>query len=620
MKLRILIVLLLLIISCGITMYGQTNVRISLSDSAAGFTGRVYEVLQEHPEGNLTLEFEPGVYHFYPEKAIGRYVSVSNNDNGYKRIAFCMDGMKNVEIKGNRTEFIFHGKIMPFYMLNCTNVSIAGIDIDCADSYVFEGTVIANSPESKSFDLQVRDDVRYKVKGHRLFWYGYDWEQSLGENIVFDPETRSPYYNTVRFLHRQWENELMAEDLGNGRVRLSKINSAEMPPVGSVYTDKGMHGTNRMYPNIVIHTSAGIRLNDMNIYGSGAMAMIAECSSDITLRGFNVRLRQGSNRTISASADATHFVNCRGTVIFEDCTFENMLDDATNVHGTHTIVNEYLSDRCIGVRFGHYQQEGFLFAAPGDTLKLIDRSSLTSHGQFIVDSIIRINENYYRIYSQAPIPRPSSPETLLVVENLSGSASVVMRRCTVRQNRARSILISTPRPVLIEDCRFSSMMAGILISGDGNYWFESGNVEDVIIRRNIFECMGNGGENPQSVLHIAPVIPPDHRNEGFYHGRIVFEDNTIRTFDSQVIYALSVRELIIRNNRFIQTKDYAPIFPGLPYIDLQYCRNVWLEGNTYQGSDGEAEVSVLNCGKITYSKQKGFLSKTLIRPNTYYYH
>lgn len=65
--------------------------------------------------------------------------------------------------------------------------------------------------------------------------------------------------------------------------------------------------------------------------------------------------------------------------------------------------------------------------------------------------------------------------------------------------------------------------------------------------------MGTGGENPQSVLQISPEIPTSGRGGDFhYHGRIVFEQNTVRTFDSQVIYALSADRLEIRDNRFTE--------------------------------------------------------------------
>lgn len=162
------------------------------------------------------------------------------------------------------------------------------------------------------------------------------------------------------------------------------------------------------------------------------------------------------------------------------------------------------------------------------------------------------------------------------------------------------------------------MMAGILIAGDANSWFESGSVGDVTIRNNTFVNMGKGGEAPQSVLQISPEIPQSDRQKGYYHGKILFENNLVKTFDSQVIYALSVRDLVIKNNKFVQTKDYSPIFNGLSFIDIQSSNRITVEGNSFEG-DYEAEISAIDCKQVTLKKQKGFKKDIVKKPNTFFY-
>ncbi len=603
---------LYLIICPGTTAFAVNRVKIPHQDNV-DFTTRIREILANNKRGNIVLEFEEGVYHFYPEKAEGLYICVSNNDNGYKRVAFNLSGMENVRIEGAGTEFMFHGSMVPFYINEARNISISGIDMDYDYSFIFEGEVIANDPVKKTFDIRVSNDIHHSIRGKRLFFGGYDWELSAGENIVFNPETRAPYYRTKKYHHAYWSNELLAEIIGDNIIRLQG-NMEEVPPVGSIYTDKGPHGKNRVFPGIILHASSGISLEVINIYMSGAMALIAENTENVTLREFNVRLRPGSNRIISASADATHFVNCRGLIHFENCLFENMLDDATNVHGTYMKVADLSGDR-LAVQFGHYQQEGFQFARKGDTLRLIDRNTLLPVHSFTVKDIQWVNHNWGLIYADESFPNLGES---LAVENLSNCASVVMRNCTVRNNRARSILISTNKPVMIEENYFDSMMAGVLIAGDANKWCESGDVSDVVIRNNTFVNIGKGGGNPQSVLQISPEIAPEYRGKDYYHGRIVFENNTVRTFDSQVIYGLSVENLIIRNNTFIQSKDYEPVFKGLSFFDFQNCKNVHIQGNTYEG-EGDAEVSAQNCENILLKRQKGFHEKVVENPNQYFY-
>lgn len=111
-----------------------------------------------------------------------------------------------------------------------------------------------------------------------------------------------------------------------------------------------------------------------------AMALITEYSENITVSGFSTVAREGSHRMVTASADATHFVDCKGVVTLENCHFESMLDDATNIHGIYMRVDSVLTSTSFMAGFGHFQQEGARFADSGDTLRFIDRTTLRPIG------------------------------------------------------------------------------------------------------------------------------------------------------------------------------------------------------------------------------------------------
>ena len=128
-------------------------------------------------------------------------------------------------------------------------------------------------------------------------------------------------------------------------------------------------------------------------------------------------------------------------------------------------------------------------------------------------------------------------------------------------------------------------------------------------------------EDYEAMFGVKPeVTTGKSRNGDFrYHGRIVFTGNTVRTFDSQVIYALSVDRLEITGNRFIQSRDYPPIFDGLSYIDLQYCREADISGNRFEG-DRTVEVSAVACDTVRLDpRQAGFALAVVNKPNTFFY-
>jgi hypothetical protein len=600
---------------------GQTNTTkhyvFEASDNDEDFTSKVFEVLYNAKELECTIEFKNGIYNFYPENAYEKYVKISNNDNGLRKFIFALEGRKNMTINGNGSTFIFHGSVIPFLIENCTNIKIENLNIEYDFPFDFEGVVVANNEKEKTFDLKVHEDNKYRIKDDMLYFSGYDWEIGLGENIVYNATTKSPEYFTSHYEHNFHKNFLKAQPLDDRIVRFSNLNAVKVPPVGSIYSDKGPHGENRNIVGFRVYKSKNLELNNINVYHAGAMALIAEKTETISLNKFNVILKEGSSRVISATADATHFINCKGEITIDDCRFENMLDDATNVHGTYMIINEVIDSVTVAVKFGHFQQQGFDFAEKGDTLRFIGRTDLMPVGTGVVKNIDMINENYYTITFEEQIPEFSKKN--IAIENITWMPSLVVKNCTVKQNRARSLLISTSKPVLVENNYFASMMAGIRICGDANYWFESGPVSNVIVRGNTFENLGIGGHAPQAILQIDPIIGKKYRENGYYHKNIVFENNTIKTFDPLIIYALSVDGLIIRNNTIILTKTYPHIFNDLSLFDLQNCTNVKIEGNTYTG-DNEASISVINCQKLEFdSEQEGFMKSIIKNPNKYFY-
>lgn len=614
MKSTILVLLITLLIGCS-SSSSEKTIEVTFSDEIKDYTMLIKEIIESNPKGNIKIKFGDGTYKFFPENAYEKYLTVSNNDNGIKKIVFPIENMKNVTVEGSEnTNFMFHGKLVPFFLNKSENINISNIKIDYDHSFVLEGVVVANNKSEMSFDLRIDEDTLYEIKDGKLFFKGYDWEIGLGENIVFDSKTRSPIYFTSKYEIGN-SSSITATELSKGVVRLLGIAAADVPPVGSIYTDKGPHGKNREVPGFAIQQSENINLKNVTVYRAGAMSLIAEKSKNITLDSYKVTVREGLSKMLSASADATHFVNCKGLVKLNNCKFESMLDDATNIHGTYMYVTDYIENNKMALSFGHFQQEGFHFGSPGDSVLLVNRANMMPLSKTIIKSIDQIDENHYVLEVEQDLSTYHNMS--VAVDNISYYPDVEITNCSVKYNRARSLLISTAGKVNIENNYFSSMMAGIRICGDANYWFESGRVSDVTVRGNTFEDLGKGGHSPQAILQIDPVIPKANREDGIFHGKIVFENNTIKTFDSQVIYALSVETLIIRNNKFIDSKTHTAIFPELSVIDAQYCKDILIENNDFGQWKDDFSFSIVKCKNVKGSDVEKF--KIEENPNKYFY-
>ena len=279
-------------------------------------------------------------------------------------------------------------------------------------------------------------------------------------------------------------------------------------------------------------------------------------------------------------------------------------------------VDSLIASNKFTATFGHFQQEGNHFADVGDILRIVDKTSLQPVTEVKLTDIDKNDRCKYVMTVDSDLTDILSEPQRYSVENITRGASAIIRNCSVEYNRARSLLISTPGDVLIENCTFKSMMAGIRICGDANYWFESGNTRNVIIRGNTFTDLGIGGREPQAILQIDPIIPKSSRtNDFFYHDKIVFENNVVSTFDSQIVYALSVASLIIKNNKFIDTRSYDPLFPQLSVIDVQYCKDVEILGNDFSKWKKDATISIHNCVEVNCDADV----KVVDSPNPFFY-
>ena len=532
-------------------------------------------------DDNVKLVFPKGTYHFWPEFAAGKYHSITNHDNGYRHFAFPLTERRGIEIDGSGSEFIFHGRIIPFLIEHSQRVTLRNFTVDWEIPFTLEGKVVATDTTTSSVEIEIPDKFGYTFENNKLIMRAEGWEERiLGENIVFDPRTMATAYRSDDYYIPKPDNfDISVSEKAPGRYELHTRFVRALPPVGSVLTFKGVFTQNRHSPAIHAMAASELLVEDVTIHHCGGMGLIAEKRENITARRLRVVLREGSPRMITTTADATHFCNCRGTVLVEKCVFENMLDDATNVHGSYVRVTEVPASDQVIARINHPQQAGYEFADADDEIDVVDGQTLLTKHSLKVKKTERINEHYIRLTFTTPVTGKLAPGDGL--ENMTWYPELIFRNNIVRNNRARSILISTPRRVLVEGNTFSSMMSAILFEGDMDHWYESGAVRDVTIRNNRFLDGTYGGADFPTIYinpHQKKMVPgkPYERN-------ITIENNLFRTFNEQLLRAKSVGNLIFRGNTIELSETYKP-YNNLPTIDIRNSEGVIIENNRYNKS------------------------------------
>lgn len=581
---KILCALLVIICFFAPAIAAKRTIYLSVSDIEKykdDMTPYIYSLLTnaEYKKGNFKLVFPKGTYHFRPTGAYGKYHAVTNHDNGYRRFAFPLIGMKNVEIDANEAEFIFHGQIIPFLVENSSGVKIANVNIDWEVPFYLEGSVVAVNDSDSSVDIRITDGFNnFKLQDNRLIIAGEGWEEYfLGENICFNPQTKAVQYRTDDwyYIPKPWSMETKAKQISNRVIRLQTKFTKTAPPLGTIITFKGTFGNNRHSPAIHLSDAKNVELNNLNIYHAGGMGVIAEKTENIHLDKVNICRRPGSNRILSVTADATHFCNCKGKVIVENCLFENMLDDACNMHGTYTKVEKIVDSKTVIARLSHPQQFGFRFASAKDTLQIVQNRSILPKSKVQLKSVQVINDQYAKYTFTKDITDKIEPGDGL--ENIEWYPEFEFRNNIVQNNRARSILISSPKKVLVEKNTFSSQMTGILFEGDMDSWFESGAVNDVTIRNNKFLDGAYGG----GASHVTIWVNPQQKEinpKKAYERNIIIENNLFKTFGDGLLRAHSVDNLQFINNTIEESTKYEK-WKNEPVINVKLSQNVVIYGN-----------------------------------------
>jgi hypothetical protein len=571
-------------------------------------------------EGISKIVFPKGTYHFYPTFAPEGYCEITNNDNGLKRTAFPLIDFHDFIVDGGGSDFIFHGKMIPFIIEESSNVKVTNLSVDWEVPFTLEGLVVAVNSTDKTFDIEVsspyevkyghlylkleRPDSPYERKYGKRFAFGEHYNLEVGQNIFWDPKTMAPLYNTK--MYNMPEKGIYAEELKQGLIRIS-TEMEKLPPIGSVMVSKGEYLENRTSPAFRVFKSQKLEFHNINVHHAGAMGLIAERSEDITLDSFNVVLREGSGRMVTTTADATHFCNVKGMVTIKNCTFENMLDDATNIHGTYVRVNKIIDDYTLAVETYHPHQNGYLFGEEGDKVQIIEQDNLQpTTGSMVLKKVERVNEKIsYITFDQSIKGKVNIYDG---VENISWHASAILESNIVRNNRARSFLISTPRKVVVRNNHLSSQMASFRLTGDLGLWNESGPNEGLLIENNIIEDAVYGGNGPQSIFLIDPQYVNKNNFDGIYSRNIIIRNNTIKTFDSSILMAMSVDGLVFENNKIIQTNTHKPIFPNIDNLRIINCTNVSIKGNEFKSLEGKKGSITVDSKStnVTISKRDDF--------------
>jgi hypothetical protein len=550
-----------------------------LPNTGADVTPALREVLTElAKQGGGRIEFSPGRYDFWPDRAFEKYLFVSNNDEGLKRIAFHLDNLSEVEIDGQGAEFIFHGFLVPFAVENCRSVTLRNFSIDYARPFHSEGEILEVEPNA--ITVRFPEHYPYRIEGNELVFLDADGVRyPWGRLLEFDPVKREPAYMALDYWGKSFVisgmipadekgsflSAFRASDCGDRCVRV------EVPGIHATAGNVMYFGPDhRRVPGIFFKGCSDVLVANVTVHHSGGIAVIAQQCDSVALTEYSVKSKPGTGRIVSATADATHFVNCSGKIRLHRCRMESQMDDATNIHGNYATIDRVADPRRIELRFMHPQHAGFPLLAAGDSAAFSDGRTLHPLGGASVIGVNPVNREILAIQLANDLP-PGVVTGSLVHNAGQASPEVEITDCVFTGNRARGILLGSSGKIRVEGNLFHNPGAAILLEGDGKTWFEQAAVRDLTITGNRFENC-NFGVWGNAVIEISSPHLDENGLGERCHRNITIVGNTFVSFDGTPLLIASGAEcLLLERNTLEQSDAYPPCRTASSPVLIKHC-------------------------------------------------
>jgi len=551
------------------------------------------------------LVFPKGRYDFWPEQSRKRTYFVSNTTteteapSKVKNVAMLLEGIKGLTIEGNGSTFIFHGKTILFAVDQSQDIKIQNISFDYERPTMSELTI--EKLDNNVLVANIHPDSKYAIIDGKIVFYGEGW--SMHDH--FFSIQNDTLQGTNLYASLDPIRQAKATEIAPFKVRFENDFSNVNYEVGSILATRSHI---RDHVGVFINLSKNVELYNLNFHYMHGLGIVTQFSENLNYKKVNLVPTKG--RATAAFADGMHFSGCKGHIAIDSCHFRGLQDDPINVHGTYLQVTKIDNPKRVLMRFMHGQTYGFPAFFANDAVAFIDAHTLQKRGMATVTKVEKVSDREMWVTLDKALPANFAIGDCL--ENITWNPSLHVSNSKFEGTNTRGLLITTPKKVVVENNLFyRTGMYAIQIAGDANSWFESGAVEDVIIRNNIFDgCNYNNYYDNRS--YVIGIIPENHEiaKNAWVHRNINIENNTFKVLaDNLILQARSTEILNFKGN----TVEYATFKPqfknrqkatsNAPSFILDNCTKVNIQGNTFKVQP--TTIRLENMKKSDVKFQKG---------------
>ncbi|MBE6731846.1 MAG: hypothetical protein E7564_09175 [Ruminococcaceae bacterium] len=472
------------------------------------------------------------------------YISLSAFNYGYLDTAILLKDLKDTVLDFSGATLYLKGRIQPFIIENCENLTIKNVNVEYDRSFYTELEVLGNNGD----ELYVKETEKFPVKSENGYMIPYSdtWENRnlhIGDMFIqaFDNETRNGVGIDVIVIGEEvkrhesppCEVHQVKVKEENGIITMSGIKPWGNGKLWEKGTSIVLTHEYRDKSSCFIICSKNVTLKNYRIINGAGMGILSMYTENLTIDGLRLTRDEKSHGIITNAADAMHLISSKGKLIIKNSQVEGMVDDALNIHNNFYQAEEINANKLKVFRTAQSNMvnEYYKNFGIGDTVAVYKGSTLELKAEAVIKNI----EILDRCYAVWELDKElADVEKGDIIENLSTQPQVLVENCSFGKSNTH-LRIQTRGKTVIRNCVTE---LPIMFTGDTTYWFEASPVRDVCLENNKF--IGKKAHISACPEYSASDKAP------YYHSGIKVINNT---FDSEMpLFARYTKDIEFVNN------------------------------------------------------------------------
>ncbi|MBE7044295.1 MAG: hypothetical protein E7397_02100 [Ruminococcaceae bacterium] len=488
------------------------------------------------------------------------------------QVGFLLENLENTVLDFNHAIVVFHGRIVPFILINCKNVTIKNLKIDYDRPFYTQADVL--SVEKGKIEIKINDGFDYEIKDGYLYAKSESWQKNLNR---FDcllwmyDKTHIKSYGIILGL---FGDEIFPNE--NPPMPILPLSIEEKDGIQTICGDFPAEWEYNNGNNILLIThevrdkntftfvgGSDIAIENCILIHGGAMGIMGMHTHNITIDRYSMYFDyEGNGRMVTNNADAIHCFNCSGKFIIKNCHMEGLLDDTVNIHNNYFSVKEINKNVLTMYSKAAGLSINCKLFCEGDTIRVFRGRTQEAVTDLKITRVEIDEMNHVHYFTvEGDTSGISVDDT---AENISAQPEIYIQNCTFGEFRGTMRLQSRNKTV-VEDCVFANKNVALLFTGDTTYWYESGPVNDVTIRRCVFK---NSNDEPRIAIFGEVEFT---EKEKYYHKNILVED-CIFEDSVKIAQIRHTDHFVFRNNKcpdgsFIMAEECREV---LSDVEVQY--------------------------------------------------